>query len=385
MYTQIYHIFNLFAQFFLLSSKPKPAGMPYTSQERIKIVEFYLLTNSFVSTQRRFRLHFNVRNGPTNKTIKNLVENFRRKGSILNLNRGASGRPVSVRSEENIETVRVSVFEDRNKSYRKRAQTLLMKPSSLLTILKKDLKLTPYKMHNVQQLSMADKTARMEMCLRFHEIMDNDDDWIKNVWFSDEAHFHLNGNVNSQNCRTWSNEPPDEVNERPLHSAKCTAWCAISAHGVIGPLWFQDRGTTVTITQERYRRILDSFYGLLQRRQDLRFESQWFQQDGATPHTANETMRKLEEMFGGRIISKRSDFPWSPRSPDLSPLDFFIWGYCKENVYSNAPQSVPELQRSIEDFIHNIPSATCERVIANFKRRINECINRRGDHIEHRI
>lgn len=359
--------------------------MPYSPQERIKIVEFYLLTNSIVTTQRRFRLHFNVRYAPAKNTIQNLVENFKRKGSVLNQNRGASGRPVSVRTGEKIEAVRSSVVEDPNKSYRKRAQTLVMKPSSMLTILKKDLKLTPYKMHNVQQITEADKTTRMEMCLRFQEKMDNDDEWINNVWFSDEAHFYLNGNVNSQNCRTWSSEPPDEVNERPLHSAKCTAWCAISANGIIGPLWFEEHGTTVTITQERYRRILDCFYALLQGQQDLHFESQWFQQDGATPHTANETMRKLEEMFNGRIISKRSDFLWSPRSPDLSPLDFFLWGYCKENVYTNTPQSVPELQRSIEDFVHNIPRATCERVIANFKRRITECINRNGDHIEHRL
>ena len=66
-------------------------------------------------------------------------------------------------------------------------------------------------------------------------------------------------------------------------------------------------------------------------------------------------------MFNGRITSKRSDFVWSPRFPDLSPLAFLLWGYCKENVYTNMPQSVPELQRSIEDFGHNIPSATWER------------------------
>ena len=128
-----------------------------------------------------------------------------------------------MRTGENIyiEAVRASVVEDPNKSYRKRAQALLMKPSSTLTILKKDLKLTPYKMHNVQQLSLADKAARMEMCLRFQEKMDTNDTWINNVWFSYEAHFYLNGSINSQNCRVWSSEPPDAVNERPLHSAKC--------------------------------------------------------------------------------------------------------------------------------------------------------------------
>ena len=104
------------------------------------------------------------------------------------------------------------------------------------------------KLHNVQQLSLVDKAARMEMWLRFQEKIDNDI-WINNVWFSDEAHFYLNGNVNSQNCKTcWSSEPPDEFNERPLHSTKRTSWCAKSAPRTIGPLWFEEHVTTVNYT-----------------------------------------------------------------------------------------------------------------------------------------
>ena len=111
------------------------------------------------------------------------------------------------------------------------------------------------------------------------------------------------------------------INECPLHSDKCTALCTLSANGIIGPLWFQEQGESVTINQERYRSVIDTFHGLLQR---LRFESQWFQQDGATPHTATATMRHLNELFGENVISKKSAFPWSPRSLDLSPLDFFL-------------------------------------------------------------
>ena len=51
----------------------------------------------------------------------------------------------------------------------------------MLTILKNDLKYTRYAMHNVQQLSLADKAARMDICLRFQERVDNDDTWINNA------------------------------------------------------------------------------------------------------------------------------------------------------------------------------------------------------------
>ena len=60
---------------------------------------------------------------------------------------------------------------------------------------------------------------------------------------------------------------------------------------------FQEQGVSVTINQERYQNVIDTFHRGLQRRQDLRFESQWFQQDGATPHTAIAMMRHFDEHF----------------------------------------------------------------------------------------
>ena len=49
----------------------------------------------------------------------------------------------------------------------------------------------------------------------------------------------------------------------------------------------------------------------------------YFQQDGATCHTSNESMSEIESFFDDRIISKAL---WPPRSPDLSPPDFFPVG-----------------------------------------------------------
>jgi len=54
-----------------------------------------------------------------------------------------------------------------------------------------------------------------------------------------------------------------------------------------------------------------------------------FQQDGATAHTARHFRTILQEMFHGRLISLREDVAWPTRSPDLSPCDFFLWGYLK--------------------------------------------------------
>ncbi|GFU15382.1 transposable element Tc3 transposase [Trichonephila clavipes] len=58
-------------------------------------------------------------------------------------------------------------------------------------------------------------------------------DFHKRILFSDEAHFWLNGYVNKQNCRIWSEANPQVYVERPLHPEKLTVWCALWAGGIL--------------------------------------------------------------------------------------------------------------------------------------------------------
>ena len=207
--------------------------------------------------------------------------------------------------------------------------------------------------------------------------MEEDEDWIDNVWFSDEAHFHLDGHVNSKNCVFWGTQPPQEVLQRPLHSSKVTAWCAMNSKTIIGPYWFEDAdGRTVTVNQENYRTVIRKFYASVRRRRGIVIDRQWFMQDGATPHTANATLELLRQKFGDRVISRRTDIPWAAHSPDLNPLDFFLWGYPKDNVYADNPQTLQDLKTAITRFIRAIPADMCKRVIGNFAVRLNECLNR---------
>ncbi|GFY08924.1 hypothetical protein TNCV_4661161 [Trichonephila clavipes] len=50
---------------------------------------------------------------------------------------------------------------------------------------------------------------------------------------NDEAHFWLNGYVNKQNCRIWSEANPQVYVETPLDSEKLTVWCALWAGGIL--------------------------------------------------------------------------------------------------------------------------------------------------------
>ncbi|GFY04263.1 hypothetical protein TNCV_1200411 [Trichonephila clavipes] len=58
-------------------------------------------------------------------------------------------------------------------------------------------------------------------------------DFHKRILFSDEPHFWLNGYVNKQNCRIWSEANPQVYVETPLHPEKLTVWCALWAGGIL--------------------------------------------------------------------------------------------------------------------------------------------------------
>ncbi|GFV40987.1 uncharacterized protein TNCV_2665781 [Trichonephila clavipes] len=104
----------------------------------------------------------------------------------------------------------------------------------------------------------------------------------------------------------------------------------------------------------------------------------WFQQDGATCHTARATIDLLKDMFGDRLISFFGPVNWPPRSCDLTPLDCFLWGYVKSLVYADKPQTLDHLEDNICRVIADIRPQMLEKVIENKKSRLDYIRASRG-------
>ncbi|GFV82190.1 uncharacterized protein TNCV_2790881 [Trichonephila clavipes] len=166
-------------------------------------------------------------------------------------------------------------------------------------------------------------------------------DFHKRILFSDQAHFWLNGYVNKQNCRIWSEANPQVYVETPLHPEKLTVWCDLLAGGIIGPYL-------------------------------------WFQQDGATCLTARATIDLLKDTFGDRLISRFGPVNWPPRSCDLTPLDYFLWGYVKSLVYPDTPQTLDHFKDNIRRVIADIRPQMLEKVIENWTSRLDYIRASRG-------
>ncbi|GFV89143.1 uncharacterized protein TNCV_4913421 [Trichonephila clavipes] len=202
-------------------------------------------------------------------------------------------------------------------------------------------------------------------------------DFHKRILFSDEAHFWLNGYVNKQNCCIWSEANPQVYVETPLHPEKLTIWCALWAGEIIGPYFFKnDEGHNVAVNGDRYRAMITNFFIPELNNHDV--QELWFQQNGATCHTARATIDLLKDTLGDRLISRFGLVNWPPRSCDLTPLDYFLWGYVKSLVYANKPQTLDHLEDNIRCVIADIRTQMLEKVIENWTSRLDNIRASRG-------
>ena len=180
--------------------------------------------------------------------------------------------------------------------------------------------------------------------------------------------------------RFWSKEPPEQFLETPLHPEKVTVWCGLHAEGIIGPYFFKNEAAAnVTVNGERYREMLDGWFFPNVATHDL--GDFWFQQDGATCHTSHATIDSLKETFGERVISRNGPVDWPPRSCDITPLDFFLWGHVKAQVYADKPATIEHLEANITSQVHAVRPEVLERVMQNWTDRMGFLKRSRGGHM----
>ncbi|GFW91587.1 DUF4817 domain-containing protein [Trichonephila clavipes] len=190
-------------------------------------------------------------------------------------------------------------------------------------------------------------------------------DFHKRILFSDEAHFWLNGYVNKQNCRIWTEANPQVYVETPLHPEKLTG----ALYGLVESFFKNDEGHNVTVNGDRYRATITNFFILELNNHDV--QELWFQQDGATCHTARATIDLLKDTFGYRLISRFGPVNGPPRSCDLTPLDYFLWSYVKSLVYADTPRTLDHLEDNIRRVIADIRPQMLEKVIENWTSRLD--------------
>ncbi|GBL88979.1 hypothetical protein AVEN_255144-1 [Araneus ventricosus] len=221
-------------------------------------------------------------------------------------------------------------------SVREVSRSLDMPVSTVRKILRNILQCYSFKITYVQELVPADLPKREAFALQFHARMEVDNAWPWNTLWTDEAHFYLQGSVNTQNCRIWARNNPFQMQPLTLHSQKVTVWCGFAAAFILCLFFFEEIGpsgpVTCTVDGKRYESLLrNQLIPALQQRGCV--DSTIFMQDGAPPHIATPVKQLLNLHFGNdRTISCHFPTAWPPRLPVLNPCDFWLWGYLKDVV-----------------------------------------------------
>ena len=131
--------------------------------------------------------------------------------------------------------------------------------------------------------------------------------------------FEERSRPNKHNERYWCDVYPVEDENRVQGGRKLMCWAGL-IDGRVVVHWFDENER---INQHTYLNILQTvawpFVSTVATRRGY-----WFQQDGARPHTTDTIWRWLASKFSPRVISKLTDRVWPPKSPDLSPLDYWL-------------------------------------------------------------
>lgn len=346
--------------------------MPFrlTKEQRITAVKFYYkLGDNAAETSRYLSREYGIRE-VQGRNIKQLVDKFEETGSVCDTVR--SGRPTTATTDEMGDHLVENVNQSPQKSIRRLSAELNVSKSSVQRLLKK-LNMKPYIPRLVHGLSDGDQDRRVEFAETFLEMVDRDASLVDRIWWSDEAMFKLNGQINRHNCVYWAIENPRMVCERFVSQRGVTVWAAISSQGIIGPFFFDD-----TVNGENYLDMLKTqFWPTVRRPRNV-----YFQQDGAPPHYSLAVRNWLDQKFPGRWFGRRGPIEWPARSPDMTPPDFFLWGVMKDLVYRERPGTMDDLKQTIRDKFATLDEELCAKVCRSVPERLRNCILYEGEQFE---
>jgi len=353
----------------------------YTNAEMADMHFMYGRANgNALEARRLYAQNFPNREIPSNRIFAKLHQRLRDTG-MFGKNAGDSGRPRSISTPEVEEEILAIVQENPGTSIRRIAAQIDISPRLIWRTLKEQL-LYPYHIQRVQTLNPPDFRARLEFCRWILRKQARNVNLIANILFTDEAGFTRDGIFNFHNTHQWADENPHAIVEsRHQQRFSLNVWLGILGDRLIGPVVLPDR-----LTGPAYQNFLMNTLPPLLEDVPLNLRAaSWFMHDGAPPHFSLAVREYLNQMYQERWIGRGGPVAWPPRSPDLNPLDFFIWGYLKSLVYAEPINNLEQLENRIEEacVTIRIKPGVFERARDSFLRRCRVCIDMEGGHFQH--
>lgn len=353
------------------------ARLGYTNQDFLNLLLIYGECDRIAARACRvFVERYPDKPHPTGYTIQTLITNCLREGGFRS--RSTKKKPITENEESEVNTL--GYFEaNPTNSIREASRDLGISFSSIQRILSKH-KRHPFSFYNVQSLILGDSQRRIQFCQWLLLRCQEDERFLEDIIWTDEAKFTRNGMYNRHNSHYWSDVNPNLI--RPVHHQDTWSFnifCAIKYNRVLCFHIYQE-----TLNSTRYLNILETVVlPAVENLPLLEYTRAVYQHDGAPPHNATIISEFLEREFDGNWIGNNGPYNWPPRSPDITPMDFFLWGTIKDRVYSTIPTTQDNMKNRVRDALNSltpdvIRKATCNSLV----KRIELCLQQQGETFE---
>ena len=287
-----------------------------------------------------------------------------------------SRRSDAIRDDDFIAKVQNIVGDDPSKSIRAIARELQVHHKTVWRCIHEDLRYSSYVMRRGQFMTQQTKENRYEKSKKLLcEIKHPEEP--KMLWFfSDEKNFDQDQKVNRRNDR-WLCQDPEDV-PHVMHTkfpATVMVLSVVSNQGDVMPPHFFKKGHRVNA--EEYVKVLrDVVKPWIDRVAEGR--PYVFQQDSAPAHKAKAT----QEWMSANLHSHITPEFWPPNSPDLNPLDYYVWGVVERDTNKCPHNTLDSLKSAIKQVMVKMDKAMLTKACARFRPRIEAVIAAEGGFIE---
>lgn len=268
---------------------------------------------------------------------------------------------------------------DGTTSIRKVAMQLNLSQWKVWSVLQSDGQ-HPFHYTPVQGLDEGDPVRRILFCRFLLDCDAQNGRFLKSILWTDESKFTREGITNFHNLHYWSREHPHLVREISFQQKfSVNVWAGVIGRTLIGPYYVPD-----TLNGDNYLEFLQNNLDdiLDEVPLDVRREI-IYQHDGCPAHYRNAVRDYLTAQFPNRWIGRNGPMLWPARSPDLTPLDYYVWGRAKQLVYEVSIQTRNQLIHRIDAaFIQMKQEMRVGTTTTQMRKRARLCIRNGGRHFE---
>lgn len=305
--------------------------------------------------------------------------------NLINSGQFEKKRPlnyVANRDRELEEIVVLGAVANNPKTSTRKLKTITSVPRTTIRQTLKRHKFKPYRTRKVHFLRHEDFERRINFCEWFLGKCNEVQNFPLNCIWTDEAYISSSGIFNRYNSYTWAQQNPHPVLEqRNQGRYGFSVWAGVFRGRIIGPFIYDG-----ILTSQRYLQILvEQIEPFIDNMPLIELNNVYFQHDGAPPHNAAIINNFLADNFANNWIANQGPNRWPPRSPDLTPMDFFLWGRLKDLIFKHPINSRQDLQVAVLRSFESLTPIELMNSARHVQTRCRLCVRERGRQFEHLI